>query len=302
MNKQMTRIIITLIALSTCLYSAVSQPDLNAAKVERNVVFGMYSGLALLMDIYYPENPNGYGVIHISGSGWTKPLSYDARLLSHQGHVKIEGEALVEAGYTLFSINHRAVPRFKYPAAVEDAQRAVRFVRFHADKYNIDPDRIAAVGGSSGGHLVSMLGVLDGDESSGDDKPINQVSAKVQCVIARAAPTDFMNGGVGEHFIDVRGKPREENSIEYKKAMEASPVTHITADDPPFLLVHGDQDNIVPYELSVKMKNKLDAVGIPVKLITVKGARHGPSYPGATKMPDLKAAYVEWLNTHLIIW
>lgn len=296
------RISIILVALSTCMYSAVSQPDLNAAKVERNIVFGMYSGLALLMDIYYPENPNGYGVIHISGSGWTKPLSYDARLLNHQGHVKIEGEALVEAGYTLFSINHRAVPRFRYPAAVEDAQRAVRFVRFHADKYNIDPDRIAAVGGSSGGHLVSMLGVLDGDESSGDDTPINQVSAKVQCVIARAAPTDFMNGGVGEHFIDVRGKPREESSIEYKKAVEASPIAHVTADDPPFLLVHGDQDNIVPYELSVNMKKKLDAVGVPVKLITVEGARHGPSYPGATRMPDLKSAYVEWLNTHLMTW
>ena len=132
-----------------------AQPELNAKKVERNVVFGMYSGLALVMDIYYPKKPNGYGIVHISGSGWTKPLSLDAQMLNHQSHIKYEAEALLNAGYTLFGINHRAVPRFLYPAAVEDAQRAVRFIRFNADKYDINPDKIGAIGGSSGGHLVS---------------------------------------------------------------------------------------------------------------------------------------------------
>ena len=120
-------LILNFIVLMTCLspLKLSAQPKLNAAKVDRNVVFGMYSGLALLMDIYYPENPNGYGIIHISGSGWTRPLSLDAGMLNHSGHVKIEGEMFVEAGYTLFSVNHRAVPRFIYPAAVEDVQRAV---------------------------------------------------------------------------------------------------------------------------------------------------------------------------------
>ncbi|MEQ8553676.1 MAG: alpha/beta hydrolase [Cyclobacteriaceae bacterium] len=277
-----------------------AQPDLNASKVDRNVVFGMYSGLALLMDVYYPENPNGYGVIHISGSGWTKPLSYDAGLLNHQGHVKIEGEALVAAGYTLFSVNHRAVPRFTYPAAVEDVQRAVRFIRFHAEDYGIDPDRIGAVGGSSGGHLVSMLGVLEGDEVLDDDTPINKVSAKVQCVIARAAPTDFTSGGVGEHFINVRGRDiSDPRTKEYKIANEASPISHISSDDPPFLLVHGEKDDIVPIELSEKMAEKLKSANIPVKLIRVAGAGHGPGYPGATNLPDLQSEYVNWLDTHL---
>ena len=234
----------------TCLspLKLSAQPELNAAKVDRNVVFGMYSGLALLMDVYYPENPNGYGIIHISGSGWTRPLSLDAGMLNHSGHVEIEGEMFVEAGYTLFSVNHRAVPRFSYPTAVEDVQRAVRFIRYHAEKYKINPDRIGAVGGSSGGHLVCMLGVLDGNEVLADDTPVNRMSAKVQCVIARAARTSFVHGPIPDFFLGVREKEiKNPLSAEYKIAYEASPIFHVTADDPPFLLVHGDKDEVVPF-------------------------------------------------------
>ncbi|MCH7475257.1 MAG: alpha/beta hydrolase, partial [Gemmatimonadetes bacterium] len=70
---------------------------------------------------------------------------------------------LLDAGYTVFTINHRAAPRFRYPAAVEDAQRAVRFIRHNAQRYGVDPDRIGGYGGSSGAHLVSLLGTMDGD-------------------------------------------------------------------------------------------------------------------------------------------
>lgn len=279
-----------------------AQPDLNAASVDRNVVYGMYSGLALLMDVYYPENPNGYGIIHISGSGWTRPLSLDAPMLNHQGHVKLEGQALVKAGYTLFSVNHRAVPRYIYPAAVEDVQRAVRFIRFHADDYGINADKIGAIGGSSGGHLVSMLGTLDGNEIPVDDTPINRMSAKVQCVIARAAPSNFLSDNtVGEFFIGARGRVLKDSlTVEYKRAKEASPVWHITADDPPFLLVHGDKDEIVAYALSEQFYKKLDEVGIPAKLIQIEDAGHGPHFPGATNLPDLKKEFVDWMDTHLI--
>ncbi|MDH5602345.1 MAG: alpha/beta hydrolase [Cyclobacteriaceae bacterium] len=299
MKNLSTRSVIFLI-ISLLSIKMTAQPDLSAARTERNVVFGMYSGLALLMDVYYPEKPNGYGVIQISGSGWNKPLSYEAPPLNHQGHVKIEGEALVAAGYTLFSINHRATPRFAYPAAVEDVQRAVRFIRYHAGRYKIDPDRIGAVGGSSGGHLVSMLGVLNGDEFPSDDSPLNKMSAKVQCVIARAAPSDLTGGGLGELFLGVRGSELNDHaSIEYKRAMEASPVFHITADDPPFLLVHGDKDDIVPISLSEKMLEKFKTTGVTARLVSIEGAGHGPGFPGATTPPDLKKLYVEWMDKHL---
>ncbi len=272
-----------------------AQPELNAAKMDRNVVFGMYSGLALLMDVYYPKNPNGFGIIHISGSGWSKPLSLDANMLNHSRHVQVEGEMFVEAGYTLFSINHRATPRFGYPSAVEDAQRAVRFIRYHAKKFGINPDRIGAVGGSSGGHLVCMLGVLDGDEVPDDDTPVNRVSAKVQCVIARAATTDFLQGNIGESFLNIR-IDKDSTTKEYKIAKEASPIYHVSPDDPPILLIHGDQDPVVPYNLSVNMVNKLREAGVKTDLVTVKGGVHGP---GILNAPGVREKMVKWMDQHL---
>src|SRR5215510_6949715 len=122
-------------------------------RIDSNKIYGMYSGLALLMEVYYPEKPNGFGVVFISGSGWHAPQEYGAEPLSKGQQGKLYAPRLTAAGYTVFSISHRAAPRFRYPAAVEDAQRAVRYVRHHAAQYNIRADRIAAVGGSSGGHL-----------------------------------------------------------------------------------------------------------------------------------------------------
>ena len=120
--------------------------DANAqAKVERNVVYGMYSGLALLMDVYYPENPNGYGIVFVSGSGWTRELSLDAAPITQTGQEDVYAVPLAEAGYTVFNINHRAAPRFRHPAHLEDAQRAIRFIRHHADEFGIDAERIGAM-------------------------------------------------------------------------------------------------------------------------------------------------------------
>ena len=130
--------------------------------IESNVVYGMYSGTALMMDVYKPATPNGYGIIFISGSGWTTPLAYSAPELKTNSQSKLYATALANAGYTVFPVNHRSLPRFRYPVPVEDVQRAVRFIRTNAKRFGINADRIGASGGSSGGHLVSMLGTLDG--------------------------------------------------------------------------------------------------------------------------------------------
>jgi acetyl esterase/lipase len=120
------------------------------SRIEKNVVIGMYSGLALVMDIHYPAQPNGFGIVHIAGSGWARPLAYSAEQLS-ESQVDLWGKPLVDKGYTVFSLNHRATPRFQFPAPLEDVQRAVRFIRVNAKAYRIDPDHIGVVGGSSGG-------------------------------------------------------------------------------------------------------------------------------------------------------
>src|SRR6266540_21657 len=107
------------------------------SQVEKNVVYGMHSGLALLMDVYRPENSNGHAIVYINGSGWHAPPGYGAEQLKEARGSERVVTAFPEAGYTLFAINHRAAPAFRYPAAIEDAQRAVRFVRRHAKDYGI---------------------------------------------------------------------------------------------------------------------------------------------------------------------
>ena len=161
------------------------------ARVERDVVYGMYSGLALLMDVYRPAQSNGIAIVAIQGSGWYSPMRYDAAPLKASREVIRHAERFAEAGYTVFAINHRQAPRFRYPAPIEDAQRAVRFVRHHVSDYGITSDRIGAWGSSSGGHLVELLGTMDGKGDPSDSDPVNRLSAKVQAVVALFAPADM---------------------------------------------------------------------------------------------------------------
>jgi acetyl esterase/lipase len=246
----------------------------------------MYSGLALLMDVHYPAEPNGYGLIRISGSAWSAPTTYDARQLKGDGVPQI----FLDAGYTVFTINHRAAPRFRYPAAVEDAQRAVRFVRHHAERYSIDPTRLGGIGGSSGGHLVSMLGTMDGDGDPDDPDPVNRVSAKLQAVVAQAAPTQFasFDGPLGlPYLVSFLGAPPGDDAT----SREASPITHVTPDDPPLLLIHGDADQWVPFAQSQVMIAALEAKGVEARLIRIPGGGHG-----ATDRPEA----ARWLNRYLL--
>ena len=283
-------------ALAFALLPSVA---LGQARVEKNVVIGMYSGLALVMDVYYPESPNGYGIVHVSGSGWTRPLAYDAPLLS-ESQVGIFGQPLVDHGYTVFSINHRATPRFQFPAPLEDVQRAVRFIRSHAAEYGVDRERLGAVGGSSGGHLVALLGVLNGLGDPSDPDPVNQVSAKVQTVVARAAPSDLratQTPPLTGMLALLMGALR--SSAEGVAYVQASPITYVSRDDPPILLIHGDADEIVPYNQSESFRDALVAAAVQTRLITIHGAGHGPRFPGAVDPPDYIASMIDWFDQHL---
>ena len=156
-----------LIAVVSVALLTASQVPSTQARVDRNVVYGMYSGLALLMDVYRPEQPNGIAVVAVQGSGWYSPMRYDASQLKASREVTSHAERFAAAGYTVFAINHRQAPRFRYPAPIEDVQRAVRFIRFHASE-GITSDRIGAWGSSSGGHLVELLGTMDGKGDASD--------------------------------------------------------------------------------------------------------------------------------------
>lgn len=305
-KKSLPVILWLMIVVPSIVLSQAPQP--SALRIDKNQVYGMYSGLALLMDVHYPAKPNGYGIIYISGSGWHSPLSYKANPLKDNAQTAMYTKPLVEAGYTVFAINHRAAPRFRYPAAVEDAQRAVRYIRYNAKQFGIRPDLIGAAGGSSGGHLVSMLGTLNGEGNSTDTDSVNWVSAKVQCVVARAAPTDWRAMAKGDltamtdfmGMITVISGVEDKNSVEYKTYKEAFPLYHVTKDDPPFLLIHGDADNTVPHKNSEVFEQALKEVGVPVKLILIAGGGHGATFNGAKNPPDYMGEMVRWFDTYLI--
>ena len=273
------------------------------ARVEKNVVVGMVSGLALVMNVHHPERANGYGIVHIAGSGWGRPLAYNAPPLSEL-QVAVYAKPLLERGYTVFALNHRATPRFRYPAPLEDVQRATRFIRAHAADYKINPDRIGAIGGSSGGHLVLLLGMLEGIGDTSDPDPINRVSAKVQVVVARAAPADLgrINTSDGQAALSLlMGARGSENTHteEGRRYREASPLAFVTADDPPTLLLHGDADETVPFEQAGFLEASLTAVRVPSSVIRVPGGGHGPSFPGARNPPDYLGAMVGWFDKYL---
>ena len=296
----------SVVLLATLLTSGTAAAE---PRIERNVIYGMYSGLALLMDVYHPEQPNGYGIVFISGSGWTRELGLDATPLTATGQEEIYGLPLVAAGYTVFNINHRAAPRFRYPAPVEDAQRAVRYIRHHAEDYGIRADRIGAMGGSSGAHLAGMLGMMDGEGDPADPSPVNRESAKVQTVVARAAPFD-LRSDAGAPLFGFRGDAGRPGTEEARLLSEASPITYVTADDPPVLMIHGDADPTVPYERSVDMHAALQAVGVESHLITVHGGGHGARFDalvvGGARVskepespPDYIGAMIDWFDRHL---
>ncbi len=272
-----------------------------------HVVYAMHSGLALLLDIYQPAKGHGVGILYINGSGWHAPLAQNAPPLKDTPQGMPWIEALCAAGYTVFSINHRAAPRFRHPAALEDAQRAVRFMRHHAQQYGIQPDRIGVCGGSSGGHLACLLGVQVPFVQTNDPDPVNQHSAAVQCVVARAPVVDLarMNQGAGAGLVasylgmPLRGEAQGGYAAEQRCYREASPLHQVSAAAPPVLLIHGDADDLVPYAQSTLMQAALEAHGVPVALLPIPRGGHGPDFPGALAAPDYLAAAARWFDRHL---
>jgi len=296
----------TLVVTGAVLASPCT-PASAQQRVERNVVYGMYSGLALLLDVHVPATPNGYGVLFVPGSGWNASTAYGAQQLKST-QIPDWAPALLTSGYTIFVVNHRATPRFQYPGAVEDIQRAVRFIRHNAKQYGIDAARIGGIGGSSGGHLVGLTAMLGANGVADDPDPVNQEPATLQTVVLRAAPSDLpaMIGAstlgtmAVTAFVGRLLTPNPDDRAIYRAA---SPVTHVAASAPPTLLLHGDADDVVPYKQSEAMDAALKAANVPVTLFRVAGGVHGSDFGTGGKphaqFPDVLRATTAWLDRYL---
>ena len=186
-------------------------------------------------------------------------------------------------GYAVASINYRLSQHAIFPAQLEDCKAAVRWLRANAQKFNLDPNRFGAWGASAGGHLVAMLGTA-GDTKQFDVGENLNVSSRVQAVVDFFGTTDFLQ--MGEHRLPdgmihnspdaplslLIGGPMQENK---EKVIKANPITYITIGDPPFLIVHGDADPLVPHHQSELLDAALKKANVPVLFYTVKGGGHG---------------------------
>lgn len=188
---------------------------------------------------------------------------------------------LLREGYAVASINYRLSQHAIFPAQIEDCKAAVRFLRANAPKYQLDPDRFGVWGASAGGHLAAMLGTTS-DLRAFDRGAHTTVSSRVHAVVDWFGPTDFtlMNKFPGAMDHDAPdspesqliGGPVQENR---DKAQKANPVTYVTAEDPPFLIMHGDKDPLVPVNQSQLLEAALRKAGVPVVLHVIAGAGHG---------------------------
>ena len=282
------------VLLSGCQLFAQPPATPQPGTSEPNVVYGVAEGENLVMDIYRCPTPGPHpALMMIHGGGWAAGDKAGDR----DGAVNLS----TKAGIVCFSINYRLAPKFKYPAQVLDCARAVRWVRAHAAEYDVDPARIGAWGGSAGGHLSLMLGVMKPDDFQTADDPNKAFSAKVQCVVDFFGPSDFS----GTPVVSPGAAPIVANWIGAKpqgapdKYAEAGPITHVTKEASPVLFVHGDADALVPLSQSEIMKAALDKAGVENELIVVKNGGHG--FPGASQA-DIAAAFARiavWLPAHL---
>ena len=193
---------------------------------------------------------------------------------------------LTQRGYLVASLNYRLAPKYKFPAQIEDVKCAIRHLRANAAEYNLDPDRIGAMGGSAGGHLVSLLGVTDAS-LGWDTGMYPEQSSRIQAVVDMFGPMDiialFKNSSiaVGEQVF---GVPSNSDPILEKY----SPLPYITPDDPPFLILQGDLDSVVPVEQSLLLRDRLEATGVPVEFVLVKNAGHSWRPRGGEMQPGLE--------------
>ncbi|HEY2839910.1 MAG TPA: alpha/beta hydrolase [Pirellulales bacterium] len=294
------------LACVASLSSSAATADESSFKRTEDVIYGRKFGTALTMDVFQPEKPNGAAVIFCVSGGW-----HSAHEMINLGFMN----ALLKRGYTVFAVMHGSEPRFTIPEALEDMHRATRYVRNHAADYKVDPKRIGISGGSAGGHLSLMQGVAGTEGKSDARDPVDRESSRVQAVACFFPPTDFLNyGKPGENaigrgvlknfrapfdFVELQSGPNHFAPITDEKKIEEigrqiSPVTHVTSDDPPTLIIHGDKDFLVPIQQAEIFVEKLKGAGVPAELSVKAGAAHG--WPDIT---DDMSKIADWFDKYL---
>jgi len=215
----------------------------------------------------------------VSG-GWVSMWSEPAKL---QPMI----QPLLDAGYTVFAVRHGSSPRYVIPEIAVDVRSALKFIHAHAADYKVDRAKLGAFGFSAGGHLSLVLGTMTNDQKAAD-------APHVAAVVAVFPPTDL------GPYVDPKSPLREQFpalKFDPAKANDYSPLMHVSADDAPTLLVHGDKDELVPIWHSQKIAAAFAEAKVPAELITIEGAAHGFNADGNKRMVK---GMVEWFDKHLM--
>jgi acetyl esterase/lipase len=247
------------------------------------------------MDFYFPPTVDKPApvLMYVHGGEWSSGNRQEIRTM-------IDLPMFTSAGYIVVAVDYRLAPQYHFPAMIQDVKCAIRYLRAHAEEYNIDPDRIAAWGFSAGGHLVSLLGLAD--ESAGWDvgEYLDQ-SSRVQAVISMFGLVDLT---VLEPDSELMQTLFGVSHVDSADLARASAATYISPDDPPFMIVHGDRDWVIPQAQSVNFDARLDAAGVPSQLLLVKNAGHGfipmgkPLEPSVHEVLQLMLSFLnQRLNT-----
>ena len=275
-------------------------PELPApVALQANIPYANTDNPRQKLDLLLPKNATENGtlpvIVYIHGGAW---LAGDRVF----GHDRLS--AYVSSGkYAGVSIGYRLSREAKWPAQIHDCKAAIRWIRANADKYRLDPDRIGVIGDSAGGHLAAMLGTSGGvDDLDGVLGEHTDVSSQVQCVVDQFGPSDLLAMKDYPSRLDhdqanspegmlIGGRVSENQEI----ADSASPITYVSDDDPPFLIIHGNRDMVVPYNQSERFAAALKQAQVECAFMTVDGAGHG-----GFRNPKVRQRRRQFLDTHLL--
>ena len=274
---------------------------------QQDVIYGRKFGTALTLDVFRPAKAaNGLGVVFVVSGGWYS---------SHDGINLAFVRSFTDRGYTVFAVVHGSQPKFTIPEVVGDMNRAVRFIRHHAGDYGVAADRLGIYGASAGGHLSLMQGTAGDLGNPAATDPIEREPSRVAAVACFFPPTDFLNYGkpgedaIGRGILEGFAAPFDFHDFDPKRkkfvevvdeakiaalGRSISPINHVSADDPPTLIIHGDADKLVPIQQAEIIVEKLQAAGVEAKLIAKPGAAHG--WGGIEK--DI-SSLADWFDAHL---
>jgi acetyl esterase/lipase len=281
------------------------EPEQKVTRI-RDVIYHRKHGVVLTMDVFRPKKQNGAAVVHVISGGW-----FSAHRAINPAYAKVFNDR----GYTVFSVVHGSQPKYNIQEIVADMHRSIRFIRHNAKRFGIDPRRIGITGGSAGGHLSLMIGTTGNAGNPKAADPVERTSSRVQAVACFFPPTDFLNyGKPGENalgrgvlqgfrapfdFKRFDAKTRSLVTItdeeERKKiGIAISPAYHVTRDDPPTLIIHGDADKLVPIQQAELVIDRLKKLEVPAKLVVRKGEKHGWA-----KIAADVPLFADWFDSHL---